>query len=399
MKQRITYIDGIRGFACMMVFVNHFLMAFFPASYLGADAVSHSSKKIDLWYSQSALSALTNGNFWVCVFFIVSAFVISVKIMNVTLNEPHKLSSAVSGSLIKRYPRLCLPVFVVCILIFLCQKFGFFYNNIAAAITGSSLMTGRYASPLSLTDLFTCGFIKIWFLSDETFSNSFWMLSTLFFGGFLSSILSLMVQKKNQLILLVYLFFGLICLALSSLYLTFIIGTALAYLYVFHADLLEHLKNNRLFQLAAWVFFIIGLFLGGYPSGVTPSNYYALMNHLPGSMMAYQLYHMLGAACLIASLLCLLHAQKFFSIKPILFLGKISFAVYLFNLPLIFSLSSGLLIWIYQKQLPVNYSICSAAIFVITSIILIVISWLFNRYVETFCNKMIAKFLSLIALA
>ncbi|NLG03669.1 MAG: hypothetical protein GX567_07590, partial [Clostridia bacterium] len=136
---------------------------------------------------------------------------------------------------------------------------------------------------------------------------------------------------------------------------------------------------------------------GGYPSGVTPTNYYALLNHLPGFISAYQFYHMFGAGCLIAALLCLVQAQKFFSIKPILFLGKISFAVYLFNLPLIFSLSSALLVWIYQKQLPVNYSICSAAIFVITSICLIVISRLFNRYVETFCNHLIAKLLSFIA--
>ncbi|NLG04362.1 MAG: acyltransferase family protein, partial [Clostridia bacterium] len=253
MKQHISYIDGIRGCACIMVFINHFLMAFFPASYLGADAVSHSNAGIDIWYSQSALSSLTNGNFWVCVFFIVSAFVISLKIMNTTKNNPEKLSGVISNSLIKRYPRLCFPVFAVCVLIFLCSRLGFFYNNIAAAITGSSLMTGRYATPLSLSELLSCGFIKIWFLKDETFSNSFWMLSTLFFGGLLSTVLSLMVQKKNRLILLIYLFFGLICIALSSLYLTFVIGTALAYLFVFHNEFIEQIKGRFSLQIAAWI--------------------------------------------------------------------------------------------------------------------------------------------------
>ena len=55
MNKRISYIDGLRGIACILVFVNHFLMAFYPASYFGADAPSHFANGLDSFYAQSFL--------------------------------------------------------------------------------------------------------------------------------------------------------------------------------------------------------------------------------------------------------------------------------------------------------------------------------------------------------
>lgn len=384
MNKRIPYIDGLRGIACILVFVNHFLMAFFPASYLGGDTISHISGGLDTWYATSPVSVLTNGNFWVCVFFILSAYVLSYKILQ-NADSEHALDS-ISNSFLKRYFRLFLPVFCVCVLILLLSRLGLFVNNAAAAITGSGLMTGRYEYPLSIYELFSSSFARIWFKADETFSNSFWMLSTLFIGGFLSSILSIMAGKRNRRMLILYGFFALIFIHLDSLYLSFVLGTALAYISVRHFEWLNRMKQAVSLKIAAVFLFLSGLFLGGYPSGVdAPANIYHYLNHLPEVLTPYKFYHIIGAFLLTAGMLCLPVLQRGLASKPILFLGDISFAVYLLNLPLIFSLSSGLLL--KMAAFFEHYLLCSALIFFISAVTLIVLSFLFHHFIEPLCNK------------
>lgn len=384
MNKRISYIDGLRGIACILVFVNHFLMAFFPASYLGGDTVSHISGGLDTWYASSPVSVLTNGNFMVCIFFILSAYIISCKILQ-NADKDNALDS-ISNSFLKRYFRLFLPVFCVCILILILSRLGLFFNNAAAAVTGSGLMTGRYTYPLSLYELFSSSFARIWFKADETFSNSFWMLSTLLIGGFLSSILSIMAGKHNRRMLILYGFFALIFIHLDSLYLSFVFGTALAYISVRHQDWLDRIKQTMFLKVGAVLVALLGLLFGGYPSGIdAPVNLYHYLNHLPVGLTPYKFYHILGALLLTAAVLCLPVLQKVLSVKPVLFLGDISFAVYLLNLPLIFSLSSGLLL--KMALLYDSYLLCSTIIFFITLVVLLLLSYLFNRFVEPACNK------------
>lgn len=386
MTKRISYIDGMRGIACILVFVNHFLMAFFPASYLGGDTVSHIPGGLDTRYAFAPISALTNGNFWVCVFLILSAYVLSCKILQ-NADSEHALDS-ISGSFLKRYFRLFLPVFFVCVLIFLMSRLGLFFNNTAAMITGSSLMTGRYEYPLSLCELFSSSFARIWFKADETFSNSFWMLSTLFLGGFLSSILSIMAGRRNRRMLVLYGFFALIFIHLDSLYLSFVLGTALAYITIRCTDRWNAYKDSVLGRVLSVAMLCMGFFLGGYPSGVAaPENIYRFLNHLPETLTPYKFYHILGACLLTAGILGLSKIQLALSVRPIRFLGNISFAVYLLNLPLIFSLSSGMLIWLNTTGICSDYLLCSLIVFLTSTVTLLLLSYLFYRFIEPVCNK------------
>lgn len=383
MMKRISYIDGLKGLACILVFVNHFLMSFFPASYLGGDTVSHITGGLDTYYATSPFSFITNGNFWVCVFFILSAYILSLKIFR--NSDSDNALESISNSFIKRYFRLSFPVFCICVLILIFTRLGWFFNGAAAAITGSGLMLGRYEHPLSLYELISCSFAKIWFQSDETFSNSFWMLSTLFLGGFMSCILSIMAGKRRRRMLFLYGFFALILLHLDSLYLSFVLGTSLAYITARYDAILERIRQSVLWRIIAALCLFTGLFLGGYPSGVVPENIYRYLNHLPSTLTPYKIYHIIGAFLLVLAVLCLPLIQRALSLRPMLFLGDISFAVYLLNLPLIFSFSSGMLLWIirYTDQ----YIFSSFLIFLSSAALLVLCSFLFHHYVEPICDK------------
>ena len=114
-------------------------------------------------------------------------------------------------------------------------------------------------------------------------------------------------------------------------------------------------------------------------------DHYRFLNHLPETLTPYKFYHILGACLLTAGILGLSKIQLALSVRPIRFLGNISFAVYLLNLPLIFSLSSGLLL--KMALLYDSYLLCSTIIFFITLVVLLLLSYLFNRFVEPACNK------------
>lgn len=60
--ERIADLDGLKGIACIMVFLHHFCLAFFPAIHYGNEVPSYLNG-FDMFLSQSPFSVLLNGNF------------------------------------------------------------------------------------------------------------------------------------------------------------------------------------------------------------------------------------------------------------------------------------------------------------------------------------------------
>ena len=74
------------------------------------------------------------------------------------------------------------------------------------------------------------------------------------------------------------------------------------------------------------------------------------------------------------------------------FLGKISFSVYLLHVPIIYSVGAGAMIFL-QGVKP-TYIRNTILVFVVVTAITIVLSWLFNKYVERFCTFLLNKIIS-----
>src|SRR5579859_5537778 len=109
---KIQYLEGIRGVAAMMVVFHHFFLAFYPAYYFGGEpSVSHlGSLELDYW--RSPLSFLTNGDFMVCIFFVLSGHVLSTSYFK-TNNTEILVSSAA-----RRFFRLYIPLAFALIIAF-----------------------------------------------------------------------------------------------------------------------------------------------------------------------------------------------------------------------------------------------------------------------------------------
>ena len=104
MSKRIEWLDGVKGLACIGVVLHHFTLAFLPATYYGDVNISKIANQFDVRMAQSPIGFLINGNYMVALFCLISALVLSLKVMELENKEE------ICNIFIKRYPRLLLPI-------------------------------------------------------------------------------------------------------------------------------------------------------------------------------------------------------------------------------------------------------------------------------------------------
>ena len=77
--KKIRYLDGLRGLAAFEVVFHHFILAFYPALFAGPGVPTHLAPGQEVFVSGSVLNLLYDGNFAVCIFFVLSGYVLSHK--------------------------------------------------------------------------------------------------------------------------------------------------------------------------------------------------------------------------------------------------------------------------------------------------------------------------------
>jgi len=103
---RLQHLDGIRGIAAFAVFVCHFIQVFVPHVYYLDAAQGHG-----LWedeFATSPFNIIVNGNFAVCLFFVLSGFVLSHRFLD-TGDLDGWRSNATCGWRCRCWRRCCWP--------------------------------------------------------------------------------------------------------------------------------------------------------------------------------------------------------------------------------------------------------------------------------------------------
>lgn len=223
MNKRIDWLDGLKGLACIGVFLHHFLLSFFPGIYMGKEALSHTALDLEYTIGQLPISFFFCGEYMVGLFCLISGLVISYQILSIKDREH------VSSFLLKRYPKLALPLFAASFFVYLMLQFQLFTNIEASALTGSGWLGSFYQNKESFSDLLYSSFLSVWFIMDTRFSNAFWMMKHLLIGSALSVLLSEMSWEKGRKFYAVYGIAAFFALRLNSMYSLFILGSALAF--------------------------------------------------------------------------------------------------------------------------------------------------------------------------
>lgn len=381
-QKRITWIDGLRGVASLFIVFHHFIMGYYPAAYEGVTGVPHLREGMEAAFSQSPLGFFVTGDFWISVFYLISGFVIAYQVFRM------KDEKQFSRSLLKRYPRLMLPVFVLSAIVYIMLHLNLFYNVPASLLSGSEWLAQFYQNKTTLYDLFFSSIVDTWLVGMSTlYSNAFWMLAELFAGSFMAYILAAMGKGMNRKILYVYIGAALLYLSTNSRLTDFALGVLAAYIV---EQFGERIKSHKKACVCAGIFMLAAaVVLGAYPVGHEPDNAYRILNHLPERFNPVYFYHILAAVLLIVGIWLLEPLGKVFSKKPVLFLGEISYSIYLVHIPVIYSLSAWLLVKFMSKTR--NYNLSAGLSFAISLPVMILLAWLFYRFVERNCTKLINR--------
>jgi peptidoglycan/LPS O-acetylase OafA/YrhL len=303
----------------------------------------------------------------VAVFCVLSGFVLSVKTLR--SEEPQ-----IARMIVKRYPRLMLPVVPVGIAVYFMLRFQLFFNQQVVPVSGSPWFAGYYIEPVSVDRLLYALIAGIWFQGDDSLSTAFWMLRTLFLGSFAAILLSIAAKHmKKHAGLFLCCCMGVMMFANDMLW-AFALSALLAYGYVNKVQ--EHRGKGLLCVIA-------GCVLGGYPSGVIPTNAYRFLNIFPAWYHGFMLLHIAGAGLLVYGLLCLKWLPALLGNRLFLFLGKISYAVYLVHIPLLFSLSAY--VFLQAQGSGLGYLRSTAVSFLVSNAVLVVVAFLYHQIVERPC--------------
>jgi peptidoglycan/LPS O-acetylase OafA/YrhL len=388
MTEKINYLDGLRGVAAINVMIMHFFIILVPAMIYSDRMPSHLGN-LEQIFSSTPLGLIGAGNFSVCIFFVLSGYVLTQKYFK---NRDKKI--IISGAM-RRYIRLFVPVLAVTILSFLMASTGVFHYYIETVmVSGNNNYDNYWTFTPDIVDAVKQAVWGSFFTGDDTYNPVLWTITTEFYGSMLVFAMALMfgVQRNRWTFYLAasVLFF-------NSYYFAFIIGMGFADTFNSKTSIFK--TDNKIILS---VILFSGLFLGSYPVGtVTNDSLYAFLNN--GLFEIPKLtYHILGAGMIMYVLLNSRWLQQIFSSPVPVFLGKISYSLYLIHFLIISSFTCAL----FLALRPILPYWITAFISCFLSVLLIIpLSYLFYRYVDmtgvelskTFYNRMVDPFISSIS--
>ena len=76
---KVKFLDGLRGVAAFIVVIAHYIQVFYPTVFNGNIESIHTKNNLELIFYKTPLNLFFNANFCVCIFFVLSGYVLSIK--------------------------------------------------------------------------------------------------------------------------------------------------------------------------------------------------------------------------------------------------------------------------------------------------------------------------------
>ncbi len=368
-QNKVAYLDGIRGVAAFVVVIHHFLLAFFTAYYTFDEQASHLNQW-DVNFGRSLYSVLANGNYCVCVFFVLSGYVLSRRYFS----SP-AVNELVSGAQ-RRFIRLYIPVATTLCIAALMMEASLFYNRPVAIIAHSEWWFGGQWTFTNIWETFyQCFLYRTMLMGESCFDTSLWTISIELYGSMLVfAFLALTHNTRNRRAMIIA---CILCCYYTNnaYYAAFFLGIGLNYTEAVVDGLSKKLK-----LIAPPLLMLGGLMLGSFPS--TNKIIHTFYSQTPEFFVINfnpNWYHTLGAYMLVLAFVLSYNSQRFISTRIFRFMGYISFAIYLLHPLVLGSASSYAFLHFYTHC---GYTVSVLLSFVVLLVILIPASWLITRYVD-----------------
>lgn len=366
-KKRIAYLEGLRGVAALAVVFAHFLFGFYPALKTGDLSQVHTQSGIEIKIASSPLNLLYPGHFAVCLFFVLSGFVLSYGYFK------KRDFDVIISSAIRRYFRFVVPIFFSTLLAYIMMKCSLFYNQQVTQITCSDWWLGRlFNMQPDFLEAIKQSFYYVLFSkahSRSFYNGVLWTIPYEFLGSMLVlGMIALFGRSKNRYI--IYLISAQILI--DTYFFAFILGIILADLYTE-----GYLEKWGASWLNACIF-LMSLFFASFPPSIVKGSIYEIIT-LPFLSNSGRFFHDIGSFLLLMVLLNSPFLQKVFSARFPQFLGRISFSMYLIHLLILGSLGCYLFPLLLGY---VGYAGAFCMILFINLIVIFFLSHLMYKYID-----------------
>lgn len=362
-KNKFLAVESIRGIACFMVIVSHLSLTFFPFLHSFDGKADPSVNNVQWFIHESPFGFFFSGSAAVYIFFVLSGFILT----KVALGKDKDTAKILSMSL-KRYPRLMIPVVVSCLLAyFTFQLFDMSSPNLGPWIKGYGSLDYSFLGALY------SGGIDAFFISGYSAYNPvLWTMQIELLGSFIVYLLCFNRATLNLRFLVEL-------TALLTIALTFlkVIPSSMGSgLFAFYGGYLFCLYGKKISMKLALPMLICGFFLAGAHN---ESASYAFIASLLGSK-TYSLCNFMSGFLVVYAVIFNDRLNVVFSGKLFVFMGKVSFSVYLIHMPIL-SVIGVYAFNVFFQYLGVYHL---AAIFssLLTIIVIYLCSIFFYRYVD-----------------
>jgi peptidoglycan/LPS O-acetylase OafA/YrhL len=290
---RFRFLDGLRGWAAVVVLLHHLFIDGLPANSFMADRA--------LW----AKVFFLNGTLVVSVFFVISGFSLSIRYLET--GDGRALGRVAAG----RYLRLALPIFAICAVTYVLLVSGL----IPPAAQRPSPLDQFLSFTPSVDGLLGFSLLKVFvaYSGAESYDPPLWTMTYEFFGSFMVfALVAYLRPSRLRTLLLAVLF--LLLTALQTYFALFVAGILIA-------DLFPLIRATTAANRA-------GALLCG--AGI-------LLIALPNTWFAA--VYLGGAICLTAGAVFCAPVRRFFDSRLSSFLGWVSFPLYLVQAAVIYALA------------------------------------------------------------
>ncbi|SZF03444.1 unnamed protein product [Blumeria hordei] len=350
-----AYLDGLRGFAALIVYWGHHQL--WARDVIGAGAILENAWGYEnRWYFVCLPGIrlfFSGGHLAVTVFFVMSGYVLSAKPLNLIQNADYiKLQDNLGSALFRRWLRLYIPVICTTFIYMTSwHLFGIWTATPDHKGTYSEELWNYYIEFKNFSFVFRGGG-NDWF----TYNFHAWSIPVEFRGSIIiyTALAAFSRCTRNaRLLCILALIYYFMYIADGAHYAMFMTGLLLCDL-----DLLAQKGNlpNFFHRFAShkkaifYTLFAVGIYLGGVPSNkqdiqlLHDSPGWRALAHLkPQAVFDFKWFYLYWASLFIVSSIPRIPTLKrFFECRFCQYLGRISFAFYLVHGPVLWILGDRL---------------------------------------------------------
>lgn len=366
LRSKILAVEGVRGIACLMVFLSHLSSTFFPSMHTGNPNGVKSNLELLLHHSPFAF--IYSGAAAVGIFFVLSGF-----ILGYALSEKGDVVENCTAMFVKRYFRLMPVALFSSILAFLIFKF----TNVNTGEL-ASWAKNYYIQFPSFFDSIYHGALTPFLSGSAPYNWSLWTMKIELIGSMIVCLLSciLIGVKYKKTILLICMmipFFMNIKKGDDVYFASFISGL-----------LIYHFRYN-FNKYALGIIFIIGLYLCGFHPSSRSYFWFNKIIHIKidGQLIDnYILFNNIGGFLVVLLAVKSELIGRIFSVRPLTFMGKLSFSVYAIHQPIMHFTCPLLFNFLVLKD--INYENSALISSVVTMVVVYISAIPTYKYIDKY---------------